>query len=229
MKQKLQIITAFLCGAVFFSGISYAAEELKARTTNYSIEYNGEVMKLDDPVLSVNSKSHIPLRGVLESLGYDVGFENGVISLTDENYVPVEPVEEVKADGKGTNDLSAKYSVDGKLNGALLKAAIEAKEVDVNAQDSKTGESFFHVIIKENNYDAYKVISAKGINPNLKDKEGRTPFHIAVIEDNSFYFGELRSNFRVEQYKDNDGKYPIDYAENMSTYYRSLMFVDKAE
>src|SRR5690606_7564134 len=111
-----------------------------------------------------------------------------------------------------------------------LKEAIKSGELNVNAQDQDTGESLLHLVIKQNNFPVYEVIKANKINPSLKDNEGLTPLHVAVIEENGFYFGELTTEFRVEQYKDNSGKYPIDYTEGISsTFHRSLLFVDKVE
>lgn len=85
MKQKLKLLTAFMCGAVFFSGVSYAATEYKAIQANYKIVVNGVEQKLSNNPVTINNSTYLPIRAVGEVLGYNVGFKDNVITLTDKS------------------------------------------------------------------------------------------------------------------------------------------------
>lgn len=70
--QKSKIIISFLCGAIFFSGISYAAENyLKATPVKYNkLQINGSETKLENPIVTINGR----LYGPLKELGQEAGF-----------------------------------------------------------------------------------------------------------------------------------------------------------
>jgi hypothetical protein len=137
--------------------------------------------------------------------------------------------EGVNASVKKVKNLEASYSTDGKLDPEKLKAGLESGEITVNSQDADTGDTLLQLVIKENNFPAYEVLKGEGgIDINLTNNEGKTALHTAVIEQNDFFFGELVNYFMVKkQYKDNNGKYPIDYVDKKSTFYASLWFVEK--
>lgn len=236
MKNKIQIVTAFLCGAVFFSGVSFAASELKIKQAPYKIKVDGVELKLSDSPYSINDRAYLPIRAMGDATGHTVQFDSktNTINLYSEDYiVPKSDSAATVAnkDGIYVKNLSTKYNNDkNQLDASLLKEAIKSGELNVNAQDEDTGESLLHLVIKQDNFPAYEVIKANKINPSLKDNKGLTPLHIAVINENRFYFGELDSEFKVKQYKDSQGKYPIDYAKEKSSMYNTLsFFVEKAE
>jgi|GEM_PF-4069118 len=82
MKNKLQLVTAFLCGAIFFSGVSYAADTfLKAHPLkNYDrILINGEEAKFTDPVVTINGKLYLPMREFTQNAGYTISTGREVI------------------------------------------------------------------------------------------------------------------------------------------------------
>lgn len=99
MKQKFKLLTAFLCGAVFFSGVSYASTgELVAKVVDFKIVVNGKETTLNnDPVL-INNYTYLPVRDVAELLKMDVGFEKGVITLDESKTLEDESK---NIDGKG--------------------------------------------------------------------------------------------------------------------------------
>jgi len=236
LKHKAQLAIAFLCGAFLFSAAgAYAATEIIAKQSSYKVKVDGIEQKLSNKPVTINGSAYLPVREVASITGYDVKFDgkSGTINLLGEGYVEssAEKTSNPNKDGVYVKNLSTKYNNDkDQLDASLLKEAIKSGELNVNAQDQDTGESLFHLVIKQNNFPAYEVIKANKINPSLKDNEGLTPLHVAVIEENSFYYGELKNEFNVKQHKDNSGKYPIDYAGGVSsTFHRSLLHVDKAE
>jgi Copper amine oxidase N-terminal domain. len=90
MKHKMQLVVAFLCGAVFFSGISFAANEFIAKPVNYKIVVNGEEKILDRQPMSIENSTYLPIRTVGEAIGYKVSYSKGVVSLTNqENDDPI--------------------------------------------------------------------------------------------------------------------------------------------
>lgn len=85
MKGKIKIVSAFLCGAVFFSGVSYAAESLKAIPKNYKFVVNGVEKKLTSTPVVINNTTYLPVRAVADSLGYQVGLKGNTINLDSQN------------------------------------------------------------------------------------------------------------------------------------------------
>lgn len=82
MNQKLKLATAFACGAIFFSGISYAADsDLLAKIVDYKISVNGSEKKLENKPVLINESTYLPLRELAELIGYEVGWNNGEIAL----------------------------------------------------------------------------------------------------------------------------------------------------
>jgi hypothetical protein len=85
MNQKIKIATAFLCGAIFFSGISYASTgNLVAKLTNFKVTVNGKQQKLDNNLVSIDGRTYLSTRDVAKVTGFDVAFKSGVVSLTND-------------------------------------------------------------------------------------------------------------------------------------------------
>ncbi|WP_435921277.1 hypothetical protein [Paenibacillus sp. DYY-L-2] len=73
MKNNIKIVSAFLCGAVFFSGVSYAADNfLKAIPSKSKIIINGSETKFNDPIVSINDRLYIPLKEFTQKTGFSV-------------------------------------------------------------------------------------------------------------------------------------------------------------
>ncbi|MBW7473861.1 copper amine oxidase N-terminal domain-containing protein [Paenibacillus oenotherae] len=84
MKQKLKLGIAFLCGAIFFSGISYAATgDILAKVTDYRLFVRNQEVKADPlkPLYNINGKVYAPVDFLSSSLGYTFTAQNKVIHL----------------------------------------------------------------------------------------------------------------------------------------------------
>ncbi|ANS73979.1 hypothetical protein AWM70_04840 [Paenibacillus yonginensis] len=81
MNNKIKIVSAFLCGAVFFSGVSYAAESLKAIPKSFKFVVNGVEKKLTNTPVVINNTTYLPVREVANSLGYSVNLQRDTISF----------------------------------------------------------------------------------------------------------------------------------------------------
>lgn len=243
MKKIATFALGVVVGGALFSGVAVgAANYLKASIYNVKIVVDNKEAKLSDQPLNVNGKTYLPLRDTANALGYGVSsvtsskieLKSGATPNTNTN-TNTSPATATNTDSTSTNksngtntsnnkgvyvkNLEATYSTDEKLDVEKIKEALNSGKLDVNAQDEETGNTLLHYVVLENNYEAYKAIKRNALNPNVKNKEGKTPLHISVIEKNSFYFGELLTDMRADaKIKDNNGKLPIDYAEKNSSF-----------
>lgn len=79
-----KIIISFLCGAVFFSGLSFAAEQINIRYVDFKVVLNGEEVELQNrPMLKDGGTTVLPLREVAELTGLEVDFKDGVIYMSE--------------------------------------------------------------------------------------------------------------------------------------------------
>lgn len=85
MRQKLKLAIAFFCGALFFGGISYAADALTARIVNYKIVVNGQEKFLSEKPVLINNRLYLPVRDIGTITGYTVNYKNQVVTLTGPN------------------------------------------------------------------------------------------------------------------------------------------------
>src|SRR5690606_33069687 len=83
MRQKLKLAIAFLCGALFFSGISYAANTLTARIVDYKIIVNGQEKTLSEKPVLINNRVYLPVRDIGTITGYTVDYKNRVVTLSN--------------------------------------------------------------------------------------------------------------------------------------------------
>ena len=219
------------------ASVSFAAnKEVVAHLTPFKIMINGKITELKNSIVVIDGTSYLPVREISNLLGYEVEWEEetGTIGLSNDGKKYLNKnkkggnnssvSQEQTQSAHFVKDLKNKYSKDGKLNIDLIKIAIENGELDVNSQDYDTGDSLLILCIKENNFPVYDYLKNSGkLNPELPNNEGRTPLHIAVIEKNIFFFGELLAKFNVKtKVKDNFDKYPIDYTEQGSPEYIRL-------
>lgn len=235
-----KFIAGVIVGVLVATGTSvYAANQITGVFADFNVLVNGNKVSLEQEPLVVDGSTYLKVREVSEMLGYDVQYENAsrTISLSNDGkkYLASDDSgkgelmeEKTVIEGKYINDLAAKYSEDGKLSADKIRTAIENGTLDVNSQDEETGDSLFILAIKENNFPVYEVLKYRGLDPELANREGKTPLHIAVIENNDFFYGELTNYFEVKtKIKDTDGKMPIDYADKTSSTYRSLRMYDE--
>jgi len=73
-------IVGFLCGALFFSGVSYAADNfLKAYpNSNSSVYINGKESAFNEPVVTINNKLYLPIREFTQYAGYRVTYGSSI-------------------------------------------------------------------------------------------------------------------------------------------------------
>ncbi|WP_010498409.1 stalk domain-containing protein [Paenibacillus elgii] len=235
-----KFVAGVLVGAVVATaGSALAAqnETISATFAEFNILVNGEKASLSDKPVVIEGSSYLPVRAISNTLGYQVQYngESRTISLAndgkkyletdDSNAQPAGKVEDNKVvvNGSAVKDLKGKYSKDGKLDAELIKKAIDSKELSVNAQDESSGDSLLILAIKENNFAAYQVLKDNKVDPELANKEGKRPIHIAAILKNRFYISELTSHYKVDaKATDSEGKKAIDYIEKNSEVYDSL-------
>lgn len=84
------------------------------------------------------------------------------------------------------------------------------KGYDINQQDSMFGQTYLHILVKTNN-PLLDYFLTKKPNPNIKNKEGKTPIFYA---NNSETIQKLIRYGASLTIKDNNGKYVHDYKFN---------------
>ncbi|PIH61599.1 hypothetical protein CS562_03775 [Paenibacillus sp. LK1] len=119
---------------------------------------------------------------------------------------------------KKVNNLKETYSTDGKLDAEKIRTALNNGTLDVNAQDSSNGgNTLLMYAIEEENYEAYKAINRNALDVNTQRDDLKTALHITLINNNSFYFGELINKKPNATLKDSSGKTALDYADKNSS------------
>ncbi|OME41410.1 ankyrin repeat domain-containing protein [Paenibacillus odorifer] len=237
MFKKIPTFTmGLVLGIALTAGTAVgAATYLKATPKTMKIVVGSNQKSVE--AMSVNDKLYVPVRDAGTSFGYQVSsvtssivtFKEGSTTATNKS-VDVGMTDKrnnattsSKTGGEFVQGLHDKYSADGKLDAKKVALAIAAKEITVNAQDEETGNSLMHYAILEDNFALYSVIKANLLNVNLINYEGKTTLHLAVINENRFYLGELQNEFRADaKIKDNSGKLPIDYATKGTSTYNGL-------
>jgi FOG: Ankyrin repeat len=228
--KKISIFSiGLLTGIVItVSGVAGAATYLKATPKAVTIDVDGK--KASISAMNVENKLYIPVRDAAASFGYSVSsvtssavaFTEGKTVTTNSVGTGAGTVNTTTTGGQYVENLHGKYSTDGKLDAAKVKAGIAAGEITVNSQDKETGNSLLHYVVLEDNFAVYSIIKVNALNVNLQNNDGRTPLHLAVINERIFYLGELKDYKADPTIKDNAGKRPIDYADPKSTTYDSL-------
>lgn len=240
MKKIVSKIPTFMLGAIV--GITLtagtavgAATYLKATQSNVKILVDGTQAKLSDSPLNVNGRLYLPVRDTANALGYSVesvtsskvSLKEGASSNTTTNGGSTGTSTNSNTNSSSTSNntggqyvqgLYEKYSTNGKLDAAKIKEAIAAKEITVNTQDKETGNSLMHYVVLENNYSLFLTIKRNALDVNLQNNDKQTPLHLAVINKNSFYYGELEQLKANPNIEDKNGLLAIDYAEKNSVF-----------
>lgn len=168
-------IVAFLCGALFFSGISYAAEEFVVKSVkvkNYKIILNGEEVTLKNkPLLINNGTTYLPVREIAELTNHEVDFDgtgDGVITLTK---IETENVLD-KSNNKSSSQTSNDEFVFSKLPQTVERDGVVITLHSYTVTDISTD---FNVTVTNNN-DEYVYVyftQPMRINHNVPGKEAR--------------------------------------------------------
>lgn len=168
-------IVAFLCGALFFSGISYAAEEFVVKSVkvkNYKIILNGEEVTLKNkPLLINNGTTYLPVREIAELTNHEVDFDgtgDGVITLTK---IETENVLD-KSNNKSSSQASNDEFVFSKLPQTIERDGVVITLHSYTVTDISTD---FNVTVTNNN-DEYVYVyftQPMRINHNVPGKEAR--------------------------------------------------------
>ncbi|UNK20144.1 copper amine oxidase N-terminal domain-containing protein [Paenibacillus sp. N3/727] len=158
MRQKLKIVSAFLCGAIFFSGVSYAADNyLKAfPIKNSKIIINGSETVFDDPVVSINNRLYVPLKEFGQETGFSVSpgaiiqiekFEKLPITITrDDVTITLNSLN--KIDGKVQLNITIKNDSDKRVKVDLSR--IRADDNIKGRKSYTTSASYFFTPINDN-------------------------------------------------------------------------------
>ncbi|WP_340028493.1 ankyrin repeat domain-containing protein [Paenibacillus sp. FSL H7-0940] len=243
MKKILSKLPTFTLGAIVGITVTAgtavgAATYLKATQSNVKIVVDGTQAKLSDTPLNVNGKLYLPVRDTANAMGYSVesvtstqvSLKEGVSAsnTTTNNGSTGNSVNNPSNSNNSTTTnntggqyvqgLHEKYSTDGKLDAAKVKEAITTKKITVNTQDKDTGNSLMHYVVLENNYSLFLTIKRNALDVNLLNNQKQTPLHLAVINKNSFYYGELEQLNANPKIEDKNGLLPIDYAEKNSVF-----------
>ncbi|MEI2281235.1 stalk domain-containing protein [Paenibacillus polysaccharolyticus] len=242
MKKILSKLQTFMLGAIVGITVTAgtavgAATYLKATQSNVKIVVDGTQAKLSDSPLNVNGKLYLPVRDTANAMGYSVesvtssqvSLKEGTTSSNTTNSGSTGTILNNPSNSNNTTTpnntggqyvqgLHEKYSTDGKLDVARIKEAITTKKITLNAQDKETGNSLMHYVVLENNYSLFIAIKRNALDVDLQNNDKQTPLHLAVINKNSFYYGELRDLKANPNIEDKNGLLPIDYAEKNSVF-----------
>lgn len=194
MKQKFKLVAAFLCGAVFFSGISYAATgDLIARPTNFKVVVDGKEQKFNNKVVTIENTTYLSVRDTAQAVGKEVDFKNGVITLSESNVASANDA------SQSTNNNKLTYE---KLPITISKGGFTVAVSSVEYSDISVD---FHVTIENTNSDGAHIQygdplrvndNISGIKPEIKGtvrgtKEQNFP---EKIEANSIIEGIIRKS-----------------------------------
>ena len=186
MNQKLKLLTAFLCGAVFFSGVSYAASNLTATVTSLKIVVNGQEKTLSEKPVVINNKTYLPVRDIGTITGYRVDYKGGVVSLDSVNSATSSST--VNQDNSSTS--STDSSTDKpRFEFKKLPITVTHDDVSVTVNSVSLGEysTDFNVTIVNNSDKDLQVnygSNVLGANYNIPGKEYKT--YGTIGEKNEF-------------------------------------------
>ncbi|MGM1044995.1 MAG: stalk domain-containing protein [Bacillota bacterium] len=161
--KKLGI--GFICGAIFFTGISAFASNLTADNKNYKLFINDKEQVLSEKPVSMNGKVYLPVREVAEAVGYEVAFENGNIKLNSNR-------NDQKKEGSTSSDRNVK------LQKIPITKKMKDVEVTVHAIRITESTTDFEVTIKNNTDDENITLDLPRTlveaNDNVADKQSET-------------------------------------------------------
>ncbi|RPK28793.1 hypothetical protein [Paenibacillus xylanexedens] len=243
MKKMLSKLPTFMLGAIVGVAVTAgsavgAATYLKATQSNVKIVVDGAQAKLSESPLNVNGKLYLPVRDTANAMGYSIeSVTSSQVSLKDSSpsssstTPPTNSTSSTSSNSTNTNTTASKkvnnlkeiYSTDDKLDAEKIRTALNNGTLDVNAQDSSNGDNTLLMYsIEEKNYEAYKALKRNSLNVDIQRADGKTALHLVTINEDRFYFGELKNLKADPDIKDNSSKKPLDYAKEDSAMYDLL-------
>ena len=181
MNQKLKLLAAFLCGAVFFSGVSYAASNLTATIANLKIVVNGQEKVLTEKPVIINNKTYLPVRDIGTITGYKVDYKGGVVSLDSVN---------AQNSSSTTTDTSTDTSTDKpRFDFKKLPITVTHDNVSVTVNSVSLGEystDFNVTIVNNSDKDLQVDYSANGLGANYQIDGKEYKSYGTIGEKNEF-------------------------------------------
>ncbi|MDU8675358.1 stalk domain-containing protein [Paenibacillus polymyxa] len=230
MKRKIKtFIFGLGVGILATASVSVGASNfVKATLTpDTKIVVNGQQAKLNDSPINLDGKAYLPLRDVSSAMGYSVKSASsnkielvqGGGSRSTQSTATTQPTKvdatsttAVKQGGKIFN--VEQYAKGDKLDSEKIAAAIASGELTINSQDAATGKSLLMYVVEKDDYATYQTIHKNALNPNLRDNEGNTALHYAVLTERNFYLGELKGMSADPSLKNKNGLRPVDLVKN---------------
>lgn len=212
-RQKSKIVISFLCGAIFFSGVSYAADNyLKAvPVKNSKLKINGSETVLEDPMVNINGRLYAPLKELGQEVGFSVSsgstiqidkFEKLPLSYTRDN-VTITLNSLTKIDNSVQLNVTLKNNRD-----QSIKIDLSQVRADDNVKGRKvytTGQSFSFTPINDN----WSLTTKKFLdNPIDSKSEVTGNIKIGITEGTKnihFYFESRSIPASFPFYVDTDG------------------------
>ncbi|WP_340032486.1 hypothetical protein NSQ20_11505 [Paenibacillus sp. FSL K6-1122] len=242
MNKLVSKIPTFMLGAIVgvvatAGSVAGAATYFKATQSSVKIVVDGAQAKLSESPMNINGKLFLPVRDTANAMGYSVesvtssqvtlkessaSSNTAMPSNNSTSTTPNSSTNTNPTSSKKVNNLKELYSTDDKLDAEKIRTALNNGTLDLNATDESSGDSLLHIVISEDNFEAYKAIKRNALNVDVKNKKGITPLMLTVINKNSFYFGELKTLKADPDLVDASNKRAIDYADPKSTFYDSL-------
>ncbi|MFU1795416.1 stalk domain-containing protein [Paenibacillus azoreducens] len=206
-----KILIGFTCGALFFSGVSYAASgNLTASIANYKLIINGKEKELKNKPVTINGTTYLPLRETSEAVGYSVTLNNGKILLNNGSDASNQPASTAQNNELKSSDLiivdTLNINVEGKLYGLTmgLPSYVKGQEIfagfDANYIDLIVSVASNDYYIRESNNDNPDSITAEHFASTFK--------YLTIIEKQKSY--EIKN-------LQNDKVYKIDLNKESST------------
>ncbi|MCG7377390.1 copper amine oxidase N-terminal domain-containing protein [Paenibacillus sp. ACRSA] len=245
MKKILSKIPTFTLGLIVGVAVTAgtavgAATYLKATQSNVKIVVDGNQAKLSDSPMNIGGRLYLPVRDTANVMGYSVesvtssqvslkegltasNTANGGSTSGQSGTVVTTPSSSNSGSANTTAsrkiaNLRETYSTNGKLDAEKIRIALNNGALDVNSTDSTNGNNtLLMYVIEEDNFEAYKAINRNALDVNIQRDDGKTALMMTVIENSSFYFGEVINKKPDTKLKDNSSKTALDYAENNSS------------
>lgn len=191
MKEKLKIVTAFLCGAVFFSGVSYAATgDIIAKPANFKVVVDGQEKKFKNKIVTIEGTTYLSIRDTAKAVDKEVDFKNGVINLNSGTSSANNSTTTIN-----TNN-SEVSSIDNfkKLPLTLVKGNYSVTVSSVSLTDISTDIS---VVVKNNSNEKTTIEygTATGANKNVSGKEYKI---LGVVRTGEDFPNEIDANTSLE-------------------------------
>jgi hypothetical protein len=238
-----------LITGILLASISFV---LLAASNTVQATFSSFKFKVDDnnPVeveaLVYNGNSYYHIRKIGEIVGFDVGYDNETRTILINTESSVNEVSQTN-EQKAGDTVEMSFNTPTEIEQSLLNAAKEGNfqplfdawnngiEFNINAQDPETGNTLLHFAITNKQYHetvAYQILRRyeNDIDVNITNNEGKNIIHYSVIYRFPFV-AQLHEIYGGNIYaKDNDGKYPIDYADSLSperTYLKGFKYEDR--